>query len=959
MLELFHVFCWLDPLFWSGWFDGPGFWKVSALNGVFHFSWIAAACFFYFYPRRVDMVKYAESVMLRQSEVRNGIAQQLIVFLATLDQQYKNAVKNLAKRVEIDQPHLDKIKEDELKRRYSGEALVDARQRFDLQAWVRREEAQLGQRFERDTQDKIDRLFADNHRIYELKHKAFKAMVPDGRPIQPSPQAAPVAQELKSDSAKQPEVIRSLPSSQQVVTRTFLYFALNWMFLNAMLLLRSCLMEALSMTDEGTSHSSWTALFVVYVSFAAMLFHAVVYTPERWDMLEKFNQYINPFHDIEFAHMISPYTLLKLRLKTDRNGLDRSFLLFLAATYQRVRIVVLWVFSIFNCIGCVVDPILPQSLRSEVSREIVLGILHWHIVRQAMMALGVILLLEVDRRCFWLLVQVRSYIRRLYNSVYRGGMLPSATKVAVVVALCLMAFSSMHAPMIQYGCRKDLHKEYLGDGASQEVMDSIDAVVRMKMRQESGLESCPWAQVVPGSVKRATHAKSHGCVTGTFVLNDMIPERFKAGLFDDRQSKKTYQAWIRYTSAGRDGDDTEVDARAMSIKLLNVQGRKIWEDDGYPDEELTTQDWLGITSSVFPLDDPKSYSDFLRFQATPNPAKAIWLTLKYLVGPTWWNPLSWRWHFAMVGAGVKKAGAAMTNPLTGTYYSATAYQWGQSAVKYQFVPCHVNQTRKSIDEQHYGKSGDYLRLAMMRHLDPNADSGPDDEVCFYFNVMEQTDPCLQPIDDPSIEWEGQWVNLATVHIPRQHFARDDQVRFCDAVAFSPWNGLSEHRPLGAVNVGRKVSYIVSRDIRNRLNGYQQLLVVPTGNETFSDPVWANPYAGAGDVDNYQYARYPNPFSNLPVYIKGEAFEDFPFMKKVTILQTHLSSWRHFMHVGGSKPFDAWRTPDDYAHLFDPVVAVANMTPTAFHRSWMEDAEFARQFISGINSGVISAIESPR
>ena len=36
---------------------------------------------------------------------------------------------------------------------------------------------------------------------------------------------------------------------------------------------------------------------------------------------------------------------------------------------------------------------------------------------------------------------------------------------------------------------------------------------------------------------------------------------------------------------------------------------------------------------------------------------------------------------------------------------------------------------------------------------------------------------------------------------------------CEAMAFSPWNALAEHRPMGGINRLRKAVYLASQDMR--------------------------------------------------------------------------------------------------------------------------------------------------
>jgi hypothetical protein len=76
-------------------------------------------------------------------------------------------------------------------------------------------------------------------------------------------------------------------------------------------------------------------------------------------------------------------------------------------------------------------------------------------------------------------------------------------------------------------------------------------------------------------------------------------------------------------------------------------------------------------------------------------------------------------------------------------------------------------------------------------------------------VQAQTDPQKMPIEDASIEWEeasSPFRTIASLRIPAQDFDTPERMARCEAIAFSPWNCLPEHRPLGGMNRARKAIY---------------------------------------------------------------------------------------------------------------------------------------------------------
>ena len=102
-----------------------------------------------------------------------------------------------------------------------------------------------------------------------------------------------------------------------------------------------------------------------------------------------------------------------------------------------------------------------------------------------------------------------------------------------------------------------------------------------------------------GIRRRGQHPKPHGCVRATFQVLDVIPTRYKVGLF---AKPATYDALIRFSS-GPQLKDTEPGAQGMSIKLVGVPGAKILEGE----EDAGTHDFIMIDGPVFFVRDTQSY----------------------------------------------------------------------------------------------------------------------------------------------------------------------------------------------------------------------------------------------------------------------------------------------------------------------------------------------------------------
>ena len=78
-----------------------------------------------------------------------------------------------------------------------------------------------------------------------------------------------------------------------------------------------------------------------------------------------------------------------------------------------------------------------------------------------------------------------------------------------------------------------------------------------------------------------------------------------------------------------------------------------------------------------------------------------------------------------------------------------------------------------------------------------------------------------PVEDAAIEWDeaaSPFEVVGTITFPLQDcFSDSRRVWADDVLAFSPWNGVEGHRPLGSIMRIRRHVYQVSSDRRHRLN----------------------------------------------------------------------------------------------------------------------------------------------
>ena len=286
---------------------------------------------------------------------------------------------------------------------------------------------------------------------------------------------------------------------------------------------------------------------------------------------------------------------------------------------------------------------------------------------------------------------------------------------------------------------------------------------------------------------RDAHTKAHGCAKAEFTVPAQVPDRAKLGLFT---APATRQAWVRYSNAFSSVEsDGKIDVRGMAIKVMGVEGEKLLES-----EKLEkTQDFLLINTNVFFSPNTLEYVKFTR-EYVKNES-----TLGYVLWPTRWR---------QAGILYRAGRTPMSNPLTSRFWSSVPYKLGDAAVKYSARPC-----GGAVAEGKAGSSPDFLREAMAATLKTG-------EACVEFMVQFQTDAVKMPVEDPSVEWDeavSPFVAVATLKFPKQTFDSPAQMAYCDALSFTPWHSLPEHRPIGGVNRIRRAVYERASTLRHTEN----------------------------------------------------------------------------------------------------------------------------------------------
>jgi hypothetical protein len=317
-----------------------------------------------------------------------------------------------------------------------------------------------------------------------------------------------------------------------------------------------------------------------------------------------------------------------------------------------------------------------------------------------------------------------------------------------------------------------------------ELAQELAASIATTVRQE-------YAKQAPPALRDA-HPKAHGCVSAEFRIEDILPPNLAQGVF---VPGKRYPAWSRFSNGDANAHraDAKGDVRGMAIKLLDVPGEKILEED----RDAPTQDFMMINTPVFLTDHVDRYLKAVERTHSSNPL--VKLSALMALGS----------KGALIGLEVQSS--HITNPLATRYWSTLPYRLGdpphKQAIKFSAMPL----TAMEMELPRH-PDPNFLRQAMIEQLQAS-------DAKFDFLVQPRTSNAMS-VEDTQTEWteaEAPFHKVATITIPKQVFATPERDALAENLSFNPWHALPEHRPLGSVNRVRRVVYKAISTLRRELN----------------------------------------------------------------------------------------------------------------------------------------------
>ncbi|HEV7343667.1 MAG TPA: catalase family protein [Sphingopyxis sp.] len=308
-----------------------------------------------------------------------------------------------------------------------------------------------------------------------------------------------------------------------------------------------------------------------------------------------------------------------------------------------------------------------------------------------------------------------------------------------------------------------------------------------------------------GHAVRAVHAKAHAILEAEFVVDEGLPDELAQGLF---AVPGAHRAWIRIsTNAGDILPDAISLPRGIAIKVEDAEGARLAGAEG------GAQDFILVNGPIFQAKTADKFLANLKLLAKTTDRlegtkKVVSAALRGV-----------HHAYAAVGLDAPAAvdtlgGAPNSEPLGETYYSATAFRFGDYIAKFSLAPLAPEMTALTGRTIDVAGREDAIREELRRELSAF-------DALWEFRVQLCHDLAKQPVEDASVEWDEEAFPFRRVALLRARvqdsWEASRRSHVDEAMRFSVWTGLEAHRPLGNINRARRDTYRHSADFRAAFN----------------------------------------------------------------------------------------------------------------------------------------------
>lgn len=315
-----------------------------------------------------------------------------------------------------------------------------------------------------------------------------------------------------------------------------------------------------------------------------------------------------------------------------------------------------------------------------------------------------------------------------------------------------------------------------------------------------------------GHATRSVHAKSHGLLRARLQVLDGLAPELAQGLF---AVPAGYDAVMRISTIPGDMLDDKVSVpRGMAVKVIGVPGTQLSSldaEDGAP--PAATQDFVLVNGPAFLAPSAKKFLGSLKLLAgTTDKAPRLKQALSTVLQGA-------EKALEAVGgeSGTLKSlgGHPETHVLGETYYSQAPILYGAYMAKVALVP--VSPELAALRGAHVDLDGkpNGLRDAVVAFFSSHA-------ATWEVRIQLCRDIASMPLEDASVAWpeeDSPYLPVARITaLPQAGWSEALSRAVDDGMAFSPWHGVLEHRPLGSIMRVRKAAYAMSARFRFERTG---------------------------------------------------------------------------------------------------------------------------------------------
>jgi len=331
--------------------------------------------------------------------------------------------------------------------------------------------------------------------------------------------------------------------------------------------------------------------------------------------------------------------------------------------------------------------------------------------------------------------------------------------------------------------------EVVPEGERQAVMDTV-RIFHDFYRQ----------QYAENPSLRGVHPKSHGGFRGLMVVREDLQEGDAVGIF---QPGKQYDVNIRFSNADpfASQDDSVGDSRGFAMKVLGVDGQKLFEDYPHLQDEPNTQSFNLNTVPQFFSDNALTYRDFMQMALLESDGKTAKAVRRFVPKLLVKNPAL---AFRVITTFAKITSSSPENLFEAEYFSIAPFQHGNGTfapvVKYKVESC------DDVIHDNVTEGPNFLSQNLQSQLSQNG-------ACLKFMIQDyKAGLHVEDLTRPWKESVSPFRELARIYIPKQDLVASEIVRNW---VINPWNTLPEHKPLGGINRTRLTSYLFSIMSRSR------------------------------------------------------------------------------------------------------------------------------------------------